>query len=114
MGGRLWTRRVNSWVGSGEVIGRVVEIRRPWLGGSINREQGISQSGNPRLRTTMIQLAWLWIRHQPGSAITLSFKDEWNVAAVVGARRRSWRWRASCWSRSGKCERGGRDRRRHD
>ena len=27
--------------------------------------QGISQSGNPRLRTTMIQLAWLWLRHRP-------------------------------------------------
>ena len=30
----------------------------PWQSGSVNREQGISQSGNPRLRTTMIQLAW--------------------------------------------------------
>src|SRR5260370_23766579 len=47
----------------------------PWQSGSVNREQGISQSGNPRLRTTMIQLAWLWLRHQPGSALTLWFKD---------------------------------------
>jgi transposase len=47
----------------------------PWQSGSVNREQGISQSGNPRLRTTMIQLAWLWIRHQPGSALTLWFKE---------------------------------------
>ena len=47
----------------------------PWQSGSVNREQGISQSGNPRLRTTMIQLAWLWIRHQPGSALTLWFRD---------------------------------------
>src|SRR3984885_3588493 len=29
----------------------------PWQSGSVNREQGISQSGNSRLRTTMIQLA---------------------------------------------------------
>ena len=47
----------------------------PWQSGAVNREQGISQSGNPQLRTTMIQLAWLWIRHQPGSALTLWFKD---------------------------------------
>src|ERR1700689_149372 len=47
----------------------------PWQSGSVNREQGISQSGNPRLRTTMIQLAWLWIRHQPRSALTLWFQD---------------------------------------
>jgi DNA end-binding protein Ku len=47
----------------------------PWQSGSVNREQGISQSGNPRLRTTMIQFAWLWIRHQPGSALALWFKE---------------------------------------
>jgi transposase len=47
----------------------------PWQSGSVNREQGISQSGNPRLRTTMIQLAWLWLRHQPDSALTLWFHD---------------------------------------
>ena len=47
----------------------------PWQSGSVNREQGISQSGNRRLRTTMIQLAWLWLRHQPRSALTLWFKD---------------------------------------
>src|SRR6202795_3846582 len=47
----------------------------PWQSGSVNREQGISQSGNSRLRTTMIQLAWLWLRHQPRSALTLWFKD---------------------------------------
>lgn len=47
----------------------------PWQSGSVDREQGISQSGNPRLRTTMIQLAWLWLRHQPGSALALWFHD---------------------------------------
>lgn len=47
----------------------------PWRSGQINREQGISKSGNPRLRTTMIQLAWLWIRHQPDSALTHWFMD---------------------------------------
>ena len=47
----------------------------PWQSGSVNREQGISQSGNRRLRTMMIQLAWLWLRHQQRSALTLWFKD---------------------------------------
>ena len=31
--------------------------------------------GNPRLRTSLIQLAWLWLRHQPQSALTLWFKE---------------------------------------
>ena len=45
----------------------------PWRSGSVTHEQGVSKAGNPRLRTTMIQLAWLWIRHQPRSILTLWF-----------------------------------------
>ncbi|MEC5293844.1 IS110 family transposase, partial [Aurantimonas sp. C2-6-R+9] len=45
----------------------------PWQSGSVDREQGVSKAGNPRLRTTMIQLAWLWLRHQPHSALALWF-----------------------------------------
>ncbi len=47
----------------------------PWKSGSVDREQGVSKAGNPRLRTTMIQLAWLWLRHQPASALSLWFQD---------------------------------------
>jgi transposase len=47
----------------------------PWQSGSVAREQGVSKAGNPRLRTTMLQLAWLWLRHQPQSALTLWFHE---------------------------------------
>lgn len=47
----------------------------PWRSGSIDREQGISKAGNPRLRATLIQLAWLWLRHQPGSALSRWFQE---------------------------------------
>ena len=47
----------------------------PWKSGSIDHEQGVSKAGNPRLRTTMIQVAWLWPRHQPGSALSVWFLD---------------------------------------
>jgi transposase len=33
------------------------------------------KAGNPRLRTTLIQLAWLWRRHQPQSALALWFEN---------------------------------------
>ncbi|MGH9618604.1 MAG: IS110 family transposase [Bryobacteraceae bacterium] len=46
----------------------------PWRSGGIAREQGVSKAGNPRLRTTMIQLAWLWLRHQGQSALARWFK----------------------------------------
>jgi transposase len=47
----------------------------PWKSGSIDREQGVSKAGNPRLRTTMIQLAWLWLRHQPDSMLARWFQE---------------------------------------
>jgi len=47
----------------------------PWQSGKVDRDQGVSKSGNPRLRTTLIQLAWLWLRHQPDSALTAWFKE---------------------------------------
>jgi transposase len=45
----------------------------PWQSGSVAHEPGVSKAGNPRLRTTMIQLARLWVRHQPGSILTQGF-----------------------------------------
>jgi transposase len=47
----------------------------PWQSGSVDHEQGVSQSGNPKLRSSMIQLAWLWLRHQPTSALSRWFKE---------------------------------------
>ncbi|MDX8450849.1 MULTISPECIES: IS110 family transposase [Mesorhizobium] len=46
----------------------------PWQSGSIDREQGVSKAGNPRLRTTLIQLSWLWLQHQPDSALAKWYK----------------------------------------
>ena len=47
----------------------------PWQSGSVDREQGVSKAGNPRLRSTLIQLAWLWLRHQPQSVLALWFEE---------------------------------------
>lgn len=47
----------------------------PWQSGSVAHEQGVSKAGNPRLRTTMIQLAWLWLRHQPHSTLARWFHE---------------------------------------
>jgi transposase len=47
----------------------------PWQSGSVDHDQGVSKAGNPRLRTTLIQTAWLWRRHQPRSALTLWFEN---------------------------------------
>ena len=47
----------------------------PWQSGGIDREQGISKAGNPRARCSAIELAWLWLRHQPDSALTQWFRS---------------------------------------
>ena len=73
----------------------------PWQSGSVDHEQGVSKAGNPRLRTTMIQLAWLWLRHQPQSALACGSKSGSSATAGACARRRSSRSPASCSSRCG-------------
>jgi len=49
-------------------------VPTPWRSGTIDREQGISKAGNRRLRHIMIELAWLWVRHQPDSALSRWFR----------------------------------------
>ena len=46
----------------------------PWKSGGIDREQGISKAGNPRARQKAIELSWLWLRHQPDSALAQEFR----------------------------------------
>jgi transposase len=58
----------------------------PWQSGSVDHEQGVSKSGNPRLRAALVELAWLWLRHQPDSALSLWFKQR--VAANDGRRKK--------------------------
>jgi transposase len=46
----------------------------PYDSGDGRRSQGISKAGNSLVRYTMVQAAWLWIRHQPNSALTQWFR----------------------------------------
>ncbi len=45
----------------------------PYDSGEGRRSQGISKAGNSLARYTLIQAAWLWLRHQPNSALTQWF-----------------------------------------
>jgi transposase len=42
----------------------------PYDSGDLRMDQGISKSGNANIRSSLIELAWLWVRYQPESAIT--------------------------------------------
>lgn len=61
----------------------------PWQSGNVSREQGVSQAGNPRLRTIMVQLSWFWLLHQPDSALTRSFRERTKAGGrSSGSRKR--------------------------
>jgi transposase len=47
----------------------------PYSSGGIEREQGIGKAGNARLRTVMVELAWLWQRYQSDSAQVSWFRE---------------------------------------
>ena len=47
----------------------------PYSSGSTEREQGIGRAGNARLRTVLVELAWIWQRYQPHSAVVGWFHD---------------------------------------
>ncbi len=47
----------------------------PYDSGDGRRSQGISKAGNSLARYCLIQAAWLWLRHQPDSALTQWFRQ---------------------------------------
>jgi transposase len=47
----------------------------PWQSGGLDRDQGISKAGNPRARCAAVELSWLWLRHQPESALSRWYRQ---------------------------------------
>jgi len=47
----------------------------PYASGTSEVEQGISKAGNKRVRWLMVELAWSWLRFQPGSAMSTWFNQ---------------------------------------
>jgi transposase len=53
-----------------------------YASGALIRDQGVSRAGQARLQAVSIQLAWNWVRWQPGSALT-----QWYRARFGTGRR---------------------------
>jgi transposase len=58
----------------------------PYNSGSSVREQGIGKAGNRRARETAIEIAWLWLNHQPDSELSCWFRKR--VGDIKGRIRR--------------------------
>jgi len=108
---------IGAWVLASEIYGwRVFRNRKevgsvlgltptPYSSGSDEREQGISKAGNKRARSLLVELSWLWLRHQPDSALSQWFKARFSgggkrlrrIGIVALARRLAvalWRYTA--------------------
>ena len=83
LGGEVFYRQFRNRRGVGQYIGLAPS---PFQSGDSARDQGIAKAGNGRARKTMIQLAWLWLRHQPQSALSEWFAER--VGAQKGRVRR--------------------------
>jgi transposase len=70
-------RQVGSYLGM---------VGTPYDSGETRREQGISKAGNHRARATAIELAWLWLTHQPDSELSRWFRER--VGDIKGRIRR--------------------------
>jgi len=62
-----------SWrrIRNGKELGSLVGLTpTPYDSGQREREQGISKAGNKHVRGLVVELAWLWLRWQPGSVLS--------------------------------------------
>lgn len=70
-------------------------VPQPYDSGESRVDQGISKQGNRRVRSLLIEMAWMWLRYQPQSALAAWFaqrtqgqnKRGKRVAIVAVARR---------------------------
>jgi transposase len=57
----------------------------PYASGESRRDQGISKAGNKPARVLLVEIAWIWLRHQPASALAKWYRHSF---ADRGARGR--------------------------
>jgi transposase len=61
---------------NGKQVGALAGLTgTPYDSGQSRREQGISKAGNRRVRALAVEIAWLWLRYQPDSALSRWFAE---------------------------------------
>lgn len=68
-----------------QIAGAVGLTPTPYDSGNSRREQGISRSGNRRIRKLLIEIAWAWLRFQPNSELSQWYNQRF---AKAGKRMR--------------------------
>ena len=62
----VWRRFANRR----ELAGAAGMTPTPYASGDSMRELGISKAGNRRVRHVLVEMAWMWLRYQPQSALS--------------------------------------------
>ena len=82
----IFEHELFSWrkIRNGKQLGALAGLTpSPYQSGNSHREQGISKSGNRFVRSVAIEIAWMWVRYQPGSPLT-----RWYEQRFAGAGKR--------------------------
>lgn len=58
-------------------------VPQPYNSGDSRVDQGISKQGNRRVRSLLIEMAWFWLKYQPGSDLA-----QWFARRTTGAGKR--------------------------
>jgi transposase len=73
VGASVLATEIFGWrrIRNGRELGALVGlVPAPYQSGDTDYDQGITRAGNAHVRRVIVQLAWGWIHHQPGSALT--------------------------------------------
>jgi transposase len=81
----LFWRRFNNARQVGSCVGLVPQ---PYDSGQSRVDQGISKQGNRRVRALLIEMAWMWLRHQSNSALTHWFTRRTGASVAPQAGKR--------------------------
>jgi transposase len=80
----LFVMEVFAWreIRNGREMGGIAGLApTPYASGTTSREQGISKAGNRRLRAMAVEIAWMWVHHQPDSELTKWFLKRFGTGA---------------------------------
>jgi transposase len=61
-------------------------VSAPYRSGTIQRDQGLLRSGVPAVRRIAVEIAWAWLRYQPGSALTRWYHERFGSGGAVTRR----------------------------
>lgn len=61
-------------------------VSAPFRSGKVRIDQGLARSGLPAVRRIAVEIAWAWLRYQPGSALARWYQARFGTGGAVTRR----------------------------